>query len=192
MKTNLSKLYITLIGGYIMKRYISGNVNYDIPIVRIEVDIYSLLYIQAATSVGGAEYLPEITDKRGNILDVQAYKEYKYFLKDVNVRIKSMPISDFKSHSSQKSASEYYKFSLLDDNKMKIAYVECILRVSDHPDKSKKLRKQNHSEIGVEIISKNSKTTYSFTAIILYFTSYSEIVDGIADAIDIARLKLMR
>lgn len=141
----------------------------NIPKIEITVDIYSLEWIQAVSN------LPQLTDKQGNILNAESYKEYKKLIDSITAFLSELNIDLIKNSDSQKSASHYYQFYVLGDDNKRIAEVQCIVRISDHISKSKKYRKGNLTDVTVRKSTRNNVTTSEYHFFTTGFQSYDDV-----------------
>lgn len=174
-----------------MKQYIISNTYEDIPIIEITIDLYILRIIKAAAESGDIENLPQITDRPGNILNKQNFLEYQDFVKNVETYLNSLPIKKIKFSNSVMSVSKYYQFYVLDDKNQPLFEAKCIVRVSDHPHASKKLRKGDSSKVQVRKITCNGVESTIYQFFTTDFTCYANVEKRIKRELHNFRLEVL-
>lgn len=160
-----------------MKKYITDSEHNKIPNIEFTVDIYSLDYFNSASiPEEDLKKLPEVTDRYGNVISTEWLKEYECFIQDVENYLNSLNIRMIDCHHSADSASCYYLFHLLDENKSPIIEVRYIIRISDHLP-GKKLRNNDFVSMQVKKSHDSYAKIYSFRFITPLSESYRICLD---------------
>ncbi|MCM1226389.1 MAG: hypothetical protein NC320_03060 [Clostridium sp.] len=169
------------------KIYVRGSHDYDIPTLDIDIVIYNLKMIRASAVYADDEmYLSEVVDKYGNIIDEKSYQEYLDFIDELKEYLSNLNYEKYKCHKSNKSASMYFSFecSILDKENRSVFKLKCNIRVSDHPQESKKLRGKNSIEMNVTESKDGASRTHSYQFVTTDYDSYESCMDTIEISIE--------
>lgn len=164
-----------------MKRYIKSSDSYSIPKLIINIEICSLSIIRASHN------LPQVVDSNGNIIDNEEYEKYEDFAKRVEEYIQSLPVENFRTNKSAKSASHYYHFTIVDKtNTTPIIDVEWHIRLSDHVNSDKKMRRHNTITVDYQYEDDNYKKSYNQTYITTQWRTYDLCMRKIQNDLEFA------